>query len=96
MDWPRVPRRRNKAESGKGAWVGGQIDLSRGSQAGFGKEESAGLPEFINIIMCCDLLSTKQQRHQRYFFFLPLVVVFSLTYQRKEGNFLSFWFLTIE
>lgn len=44
-----------------------EIDLSGASQASVRKDESARLLEFINIIMCYDLLSTKQQRHQRHF-----------------------------
>lgn len=61
--------------------VGGvKIDLSETSPASIRKEESAQLLEFINIIMCCDLLSTEQQRHQRHFCCSGL----GLTYWKKK------------
>lgn len=59
--------------------VGGvKIDLSETSPASVRKGESAQLLEFINIIMCCDLLSTEQPRHQRHFCYSGL----GLTYWR--------------
>ena len=45
------------------------------------------LLEFINIIMCHDVLSSKQQRHQRHFF--GGGVVASLVKKNKKET--GFW-----